>query len=216
MLSRLRKGLVYPVSTDITEHDLNTDIESWNYDDREVFKGNVDPEYLDKGVNVYWLYDDDNVRVGLAEHEQSDENQFAILWYRSNPFATFFQDDGWISSDEQLWARMPQEAYEDCLRVGIQTPRDLLKKYPAMKTRLVTLRDVLEAPDYICGTCLSPTCKKNVTKHETDQTLFVDDDFVIYLPPQPSPKTEDAEQQEVALVLEERTGSVPSGGSPTP
>lgn len=217
MLSRLRKSLVYPVSTDITEHDLNTDIESWTYDDREVFKGNVDPEYLEKGLNVYWLYDDDNVRVGLAEHEQADENQFAILWYRSNPFATFFQDDGWISSDEQLWARMPQEAYEDCLRAGIQSPSDLLKKYPAMKTRLVTLRDVLEAPEYICATCMSPTCKKNATKHETVQTLFVDDDFVIYVPPQPVPTmNEDAAQLAEASVSEERTGSVPSEGSPTP
>lgn len=197
MLSRLRKGLVYPVSTDITEHDLNTDIESWTYDDREVFKGNVDPDYLDKGLNVYWLYDDFNIRVGLAEHEQSDENQFAILWYKSNPFATFFQDDGWHSTDTQLWAKMPQEAYEDCLNAGIQSPKDLLQKYPAMKTRLVTLHAVLEQPEYICGTCFDTKCKKTLHKHECEQTLFVDDDFVIYSPPQQPVPTSDEEQESV-------------------
>ena len=158
MLSRLRKNLVYPVSEDITEHDLNTDIDSWTYDDREVFKGNIDPEYLDNGLNVFWLYNDYNIRVGLAEHEQKNANQFCVLWFRDTPFGTYYQQDGWSSTENTLWSKMSTCAYDDCMRKRIQTPADLFRHYPAMKNEIQLLEP---EPDF----------KKK---------LFMDFDFVLY------------------------------------
>ena len=67
MLSVLRKGLVYNnISTDIVEHDLDVDADQWSYDGKDVYRGSVDPEYLSKDLNVYWLYNDNLKRVGLA------------------------------------------------------------------------------------------------------------------------------------------------------
>ena len=185
MLSKLRKGLLYPVSTDITEHDLDTDAETWTYDDREVFRGNVDPAYLSQGLDVYWLYDDYNIRVGLAEHDHSDPNQFAALWYRENPFATLFQDDAWVGTGNTLWSTMPTAAYEDCMRMGIETVEDLIRTFPAMKTKLVTPRLLRQAESW-CATCCRPECKKDVCLRDDSRVLFVDDSFEIYSPPTPS------------------------------
>lgn len=209
MLSRLRKGLVYPVSTDITEHDLNTDVETWTYDDREVFRGNIDPEYLEKGLHVYWLYDDFNVRVGLAEHEKEDENLFCALWFKDTPFATLFQQDGWVCTNETLWSRMSGPAYEDCLRRKIQTPADLFHHYPAMKATIVTPGFLKQAETW-CSACLSPTCKNCCVSREPVPPLFMDDEFVLYLPPStPSPDDdhppppEQEQVQEQVLVPEQ-------------
>lgn len=185
MLSKLRKGLLYPVTTDITEHDLDTDAETWTYDDREVFRGNVDPSYLEQGLHVYWLYDDYNIRVGLAEHEQSDPNQFVALWYRETPFATLFQDDAWVGTGDTLWSKMSTAAYEDCMRKGIETLDDLIREYPAMKTKLVTPRLLRQAESW-CATCCRPSCQKNGCVRDESSVLFVDDSFEIYLPPTPS------------------------------
>lgn len=180
MLSRLRKGLLYPVSQDITEHDLNTDVETWTYDDREVFRGNIDPEYLSQGLNVYWLYDDFNIRVGLAEHEQKDENQFAALWFKENPFATLFQQDGWTSTGETLWSKMTPQAYEDCLSKNIETPADLIQHFPAMKASIIT-PSLLDMKRSYCRSCFRSECKNNSIVHDGSSSLFfIDDDFVIY------------------------------------
>lgn len=190
MLSKLRKGLLYPVSTDITEHDLDTDAETWTYDDREVFRGNVDPAYLSQGLDVYWLYDDYNIRVGLAEHDHSDPNQFAALWYRENPFATLFQDDAWVGTGNTLWSTMPGAAYEDCMRMGIETVEDLIRTFPAMKTKLVTPRLLRQAESW-CATCCRPECKKDVCLRDDSRVLFVDDSFEIYSPPTSTPSHDD-------------------------
>jgi hypothetical protein len=184
MLSKLRKGLIYPVSTDITEHDIDTDAETWTYDDREVFRGNVDPDYLSQGLNVYWLYDDYNIRVGLAEHEQSDPNQFIALWYRENPFATMFQDDRWVGTGDTLWSKMSPAAYDDCMRKGIENLDDLIREYPAMKTKLVTPGLLRQAESW-CATCCRSSCEKNVIGRDDLSVLFVDDSFEIYNAPMP-------------------------------
>jgi hypothetical protein len=185
MLSRLRKGLLYPVDTDITEHDLNTDAETWTYDEREVFRGNVDPTYLPQGLHVYWLYDDTNIRVGLAEHESDDPNQFVALWYRENPFATLFQQDGWTASGETLWSRMSLAAYEDCMRKGIQSLDGLIREYPLLRTVLVTPRLIAQSDSW-CATCCRPECKKNGCVRDESRCLFVDESFEIHVPPTPS------------------------------
>lgn len=192
MLSKLRKGLLYPVNTDITEHDLDTDAETWTYDDREVFRGNVDPAYLSQGLHVYWLYDEDNIRVGLAEHEQEDPNQFAALWYRENPFATLFQDDAWVGTGDTLWSKMSTAAYEDCMRKGIETIGDLIREYPAIKTKIVSPRLLRQAESW-CATCCRPECKKDVCLRDDSRVLFVDDSFEIYVPPTSTPSPSGAD-----------------------
>ena len=80
---------VYPVDESITDFDLNTDIEEYNYDSRVVFRGNMDPEYSTESVKVYWLYDDSNKRIGLVEHTADDAH--TCLWYRDNVFSTLMQ-----------------------------------------------------------------------------------------------------------------------------
>ena len=93
MLSSLRTGLIYTnISTDIVEHDLDVDADQWSYDGKDVYRGSVDPEYLSKDLNVYWLYDDNLKRVGLAEHEAKEPEVFKALWFHDNPFATLYQD----------------------------------------------------------------------------------------------------------------------------
>jgi hypothetical protein len=76
MLSR-KRHIVYPVNTDIANFDLGTEVEEFTYDGREVFRGNLDPEFSDNEYQVYWLYDE-NKRVGLAEHTADTATP---LWY---------------------------------------------------------------------------------------------------------------------------------------
>ena len=73
MLSTLRKNLIYNnISSDIVEHDLDVDADQWSYDGRDVYRGSVDPDYLSKGLNVYWLYDDNLKRIGLVLYFKKD------------------------------------------------------------------------------------------------------------------------------------------------
>jgi hypothetical protein len=80
MFSFLRKGLLYKdISPDILEHDEDLDADQWTYEDKDVYRGSFDPRYTKDNLNVYWLYDDNLNRVGLAEHEADDETYFAQL-----------------------------------------------------------------------------------------------------------------------------------------
>lgn len=208
MFSKLRKNIVYPVSRDITEHDLGTEVDEWTYGDRQVFRGNVDPEYLAQDLYVYWLYDDNNLRVGLAEHDIKDPHQFAILWFHDTPFGTLLQQEGWKSEDRTLWSLMSQHAYEDCLRKNIRTPEDLIKHYPAMKARLVTPKMIIQnlhtADVTYCSECWSSTCRKKSTTTDFNTLYFLDDDWVLYSrstpssddSSQPEPVPEQAQEQE--------------------
>ena len=105
MFSILRKGLLYKnVSPDIVEHDIDIDADQWSYNDKDVYRGSLDPEYISQNLNVYWLYDDDSKRVGLAEHESEHPEEFKALWFYDNPFATLFQDPSWKSNEKTLWS----------------------------------------------------------------------------------------------------------------
>lgn len=191
MFSKLRKNLVYPVSRDITEHDLGTEVDEWTYGDRQVFRGNVDPDYLSKDLYVYWLYDDNNLRCGLAEHDIKDPRQFAVLWFHDTPFGTLLQQDGWKSEDKTFWSLLSQHAYEDCLRKNIQTPEDLLRQYPAMKTRLVTPQMIAQDKHTedvtYCVDCFRSTCKKKSTTTDFNTLYFLDNDWVLYSRSTPLP-----------------------------
>ena len=45
MFSLRNSGKVYPVSKDVTENDLDADVEEYNYDGRLVFRGNLDTDH---------------------------------------------------------------------------------------------------------------------------------------------------------------------------
>ena len=183
MLS-LRRNIVYPAETDITDFDLDTDVEEYNYDGRLVFRGNLDPQYSDDTFQVYWLYDDSNKRVGLAEHQ--GEKDHICYWIRDNEFSTLLQED-WVSRDKTLWHIMSATAFEDCIRNGWTTVDSLRNR-----TSLTILRpkDILDYhdPEAVCIRCGSGghsgcQMEKHQAHYDVFFTLFVDDDGIIYAPP---------------------------------
>ena len=187
MLSFHRK-VVYPSDTDIADFDLNTDVEEYNYDGRLVFRGNLDPVYSDDEFQVYWLYDESNQRVGLAEHHGENHTCY---WIRDNVYSTLFQEDGWTCRDRTLWNIMAPSAYEDCMRNGWTTVDSLRSR---TSLTIVRPQDVLvyEPPDALCIRCGGGGGEKGhagcqMEKHEPRYdvffTLFVDDDGLIYIPP---------------------------------
>jgi hypothetical protein len=186
MLSALRKGLVYNnISTDIVEHDLDVDADQWSYDDKDVYRGSVDPDYLAKDLNVYWLYDDNLKRVGLAEHEANEPEVFKALWFYDNPFATLYQDPNWKSTGSTLWSKLSNEAYQDYLE-GTKIQNEALKS----GLLLVTPKMLIEPPKiYICEKCgekslvpvdVCPQASAFDLDFSQFSILFLDDDFVIY------------------------------------
>ena len=183
---------LYPVDESIADFDLNTDIEEYNYDGRTVFRGNMDPEFSKDGLKVYWLYDEDNKRVGLVEHTAGDEHR--CLWYRNNVFSTLLQED-WSVYDETIWQLLSETAYDDCMRRGY-TVNDLKAHTQAL--RIVTPSDLshktLPLANSACLQCHAPESKKHAgcvlsPANEKESltlfdTLFVDeDDGTIYIPP---------------------------------
>ena len=183
---------IYPVDESIAPFDLDTDVEEYNYDGRTVYRGNLDPEYSRDGLQVYWLYDEDNKRVGVAEHGSAGHK---CLWYRDNVFSTLLQED-WTVYDETVWNIMTDTAYNDCMKRGWTTVEHLKTRTQALK--LVTPEDIsagkTSAPlSSSCSRCLLssklyPGCvvlgdyetRKKLTLFDT---LFVDNDGTIYIPP---------------------------------
>lgn len=181
MFSSLRKGLLYEnISPDIVEHDLDVDADQWSYDGKDVYRGSVDPDYLSKELNVYWLYDDNLKRVGLAEHEAKEPEVFKVLWFYDNPFATLYQDESWKSTGSTLWSKLSNEAYQDYLE-GLNVYETALNS----GVLLMTPKLLVESPTiYGCETC----GKKSFEKGSCSQSqltldfpvLFIDDDFILY------------------------------------
>lgn len=188
MFSLLRKGLVYTnLSSDIVEHDLDIDADQWSYDGKDVYRGSIDPEYLKYNLNVYWLYDDDSKRIGLAEHDPDDRVIFKSLWFYDNPFATLFQDSSWKSTGGTLWSKLSNEAYQDCLDTDF--------KFVSIQSinsgvLLVTPDMLINKPQlYTCEKCNKKTLMASDSCHQASVSildfnqfsiLFLDDDFVIY------------------------------------
>jgi len=186
MFSLLRKGLIYKdISPDILEHDEDIDADQWVYDDKEVYRGRFDPRYTEYGLNVYWLYDDNLNRVGLAEHEADNQADYKALWFYENPFATLYQDESWVSKGKTLWSMISNDAYQDCLEDDFKTVFDrcLTSKY-----RLVTPEFLVSPPVvYECTKCGKKSLKKLKnctdvieTPYFASNLLFVDDSFVLY------------------------------------
>lgn len=186
MLSRNSKH-VYPVNPDITEFDLNTDVDEYTYDGKEVLRGNLDPEYSTGELSVYWLYND-NRRIGCVEH--IGENH-TCYWFRDNVFSSLLQED-WTAQDRTIWNIMSEEAYEDSMRKGLDTP-EKLKPYTSVE--IVLPQDIIEyrQVEKSCIACGSTKLYKGCIREEQKEktfdiyyTIFVDLDGVIYAPPSDS------------------------------
>ena len=183
MLSVRNPGKVYPVSEDIVETDMDTDVEEYNYDGKFVFRGNLDRNHSTQNVKVYWLYDNNCKRIGLVEHT---ENEHTCLWYKNNVFSTLLQED-WEAQDKTLWSLMTQAAYEDCMKHGWTTIQKVAER---THLTIVTPSDIMSDFNITekCSRCMGRRQKGCVIQEKTCNfdiysTVFVDDDGVIYTPP---------------------------------
>ena len=214
---------LYPVDESIADFDVNTDIEEYNYDGRTVFRGNMDPEYSKDGLKVYWLYDDNNRRVGVVEH--TDDGAHKCLWYRNNVFSTLLQED-WSVYDETIWQLLNETAYDDCMRRGC-TVNDLKAHTQAL--RIVTPTDIARNTSLVkaCIRCHGFETKKHTgcvfsPEDEKDNftlfdTLFVDeDDGTIYIPPGDSQVYATFLRRGGAAAAGAGAGAGAGGGSITP
>jgi len=191
MFSILKPNYVYrDFSEDIADHDNDFEAEEWNYNGRDVFRGSADPAYPD--WNVYSLYDDNLIRVGLAEHDSENPEVFHSLWFYSTPFGSLLQEDGWIKKNVTLWSLLSPEAYQDCLEHDFKTVFDMAL---SSNIRLVTPDMIVNQPKvYYCETCnkksLQPLdCQAvKVLDYEFSNfsILFLDDSFVLYTAPNTS------------------------------
>jgi hypothetical protein len=191
MFSVLKPGYIYrDFSDDVADHDDDYDAEEWNYNGRVVFRGCLDPNFKD--WNVYWLYDDNLVRVGLAEHDPESPEVFHTLWFHDNAFGTLFQETGWEKKGT-LWSLLTPEAYQDCLEDDFKTVFD---RALGSNIRLMTPEFITNSPKvYHCEKCnkksLSPLCSDaNVYEYNFEfsdfSILFLDDSFVLYTAPSDS------------------------------
>lgn len=174
------------MSEDIVEIDIGTDVDEYNYDGKYVFRGNIDPEHSTESVKVYWLYDDSSKRVGLVEHEGEEHT---CLWFKNNVFSSLLQED-WDAQDRTLWSLMSQAAYEDCMKHGWTTVEKVAER---TKLTLVTPKAIIDGlPTVVkCSRCMGRRqlgCLVKNEKHAFDiySTVFVDDDGVLYTPPDDS------------------------------
>ena len=228
MFSILRKGLIYTnLSSDIVEHDLDIDADQWSYDGKDVYRGSVDPEYLEHNVNVYWLYDDNSKRIGLAEHDPDDRVIFKSLWFYDNPYATLFQDDSWKCTSTTLWSKLSNEAYQDCLDTDFKTVSLQALNSGVL---LMTPEMMINKPDlYTCEKCNKKSLMASDNCHQASVSildfnqfsiLFLDDDFVIYekitLRPDASEQEQQEEQKSSAAPQESTDARSQQAESPQP
>lgn len=188
MFSVLHRGLLYEdINPDIVEHDDDIDAVEWSYDGKDVYRGRVDPRYIDLNLEVHWLYDDKTNKVGLVEYDKEDSEIYSVLWFRDNKYATLFQDDRWVSKNKTLWSIMPYEAYLDCLEDDFST---LFDRCLSSKYRLVTPEMMYNPPTvYTCSNCKKQSIKplecheqyiKKSNYFDYKSFLFIDESYVLY------------------------------------
>jgi len=189
MQSILDPAIVYEVSRDVCEHDVDVVSDLWTMDDRNVYRGSRDTQY--SHANVYWLYDEDLTRVGLIEHSLKDHANFRILWFHETPFATFLQEDNW-TQDQTIWTVLSPPAVERCLAEDWTTPETLLEACLHGDTRIVTLEMILNPPTlHGCSGCNRKSLKKldceNMTAELTfpvkEKIVLIDDELFVCVPP---------------------------------
>ena len=229
MLSRLQKGFLYTdVGTGITENDLDTVADTWEIDQREVYRGTRDPRYTH--ANVHWLYDDNLERTGCVEHSVQDHADFRVLWFRDNEFGTLFQED-WESRGD-IWSLLPRSVFDRFVNEEWTTPKAFLEQCLYGPTRILTPSMVLKLPTvYTCEACgrksLDPVKGCVMTEAPLDfpdkaKIFFVDEDFLVYSPPsdsqvwltqQPQP---DGGSSEPVQEQEQEQASLPSSEPRSP
>ena len=176
MYSLLKPSLLYTdISPDIAEHDEDHDASEWAYE-KTVLRGALDTSYKNEGLDVYWLYDDNLNRIGLAEHESDDHSYFRTLWFRDSPFGTLFQED-WTAKGA-IFSLLTPEAYQDVLDSDI-----LLKAHGRLVTPGYILKGIPDIYECLCGKSFSPMCSAVKKKVILTNPLFIDDSFIMYQPP---------------------------------
>ena len=214
MQSLIKKGFIYSdVGTGVTENDLDTVADTWEIDQREVYRGTRDPRYTH--ANVHWLYDDNLERVGCVEHSIQDHADFRVLWFRDTEFGTLFQEE-WESRGD-IWSMLPRNVFDRFINEEWTTPKTFLEQCLYGPTRILTPTTVLKRPSvYTCEKCGIRSLEKvgncAMTEELLDfpdklKILFVDDDFIVYSPPSDSrvwltllPQHGDGSSQEQARV----------------
>lgn len=187
------------------DHDVDIEADQWCYNGRDVYRGSFDPRYSKHNLNVYWLYDDDLEKVGLVEHEVESPEVFKVLWFKSNPFATLYQDDSWISTGKTLWSMLSNEAYQDCLEDDFKT---VLERVLRSGKCIVTPSMLMKHPKlYECSKCNKKSFEQfNCSNSCVDldfshfSLLFVDDEFIVYdkiKPQQLDASVQEREEQSV-------------------
>lgn len=194
MQSELVPGFVYrDVGSDITETDLDVVSDLWTIDNREVYRGSRDPRYTH--ANVYWLYSDTLERVGLCEHNRTDQADFRAVWMRDTEFGTYLSEDGWVRG-EDIWSSLPRHVFDRFVNEGWTVPETFLEQCLHGPLRLFT-PDMLEKLPlvYTCSKCgkksLKPSPECTVTSApldfpQSEKVFFVDFDMVVHRPPMAS------------------------------
>lgn len=192
MFSQLNSSIVYEdVSPDIREHDVNVVSDLWMMGGREVYRGSRDPRYTH--ANVYWLYDEELQRVGLAEHDKSDNARFHLLWMEDTDFGTLLQEEGWKRKDS-LFAYLPDHVSEKFLAEGWTTPMTFLEQCLRGQTRIITPSMLIKKPMIsFCSACKTKSLTEHTSSHpyvcmeldvpNKEKVFFVDDDLVVHVPP---------------------------------
>ena len=192
MFSTIDRSVVYPVGTDITEHDVNIVSDLWTMAGRQVYRGARDPTYTH--ANVYWLYEQDDLdRVGLTEHNLEDNAVMSLLWYKANPFGTLLQEDGW-EEGETFWGMIPDNVHEQCLAEGWITPTTILERCLRSNMRVITVDMLKQLPKvHSCDKCKKVsldtfTCATAAVLDfpEKEKVFFIDDRMIVHTPPKGS------------------------------
>jgi hypothetical protein len=192
MFSTIDRSVVYPIGTDITEHDINIVSDLWTMAGRQVYRGARDPAYTH--ANVYWLYEQDDLdRVGLTEHKLDNNADMALLWYKDNPFGTLLQEEDW-QEEETFWGKIPDNVHEQCLAEGWITPLTILERCLRSNMRLVTVDMLKNMPTvHSCEKCkkvsLVPfecAMSKGLDFPEKEKVFFIDERMICHTPPKGS------------------------------
>jgi len=188
MQSIRRNDLIYAdTGLSVLEHDDDYDSELTYIGNDKVYKGAIDPKYTEFGLDVQWLYNDVSERVGLIEYETLDREVYEVLWYYSNPYATFFQERGWKTSGATVFSKMSNEAYVDSL------DSEFKNLILGSDERIILPHMLANIPThyYECSECgkrtfsVTTNCNslKKIDFSIGTPILFLDDSYVIYTAP---------------------------------
>lgn len=194
MQSLRRPELIYKdVSTSVLDHDEDVDADMVRIQNKDVFKGTIDPSYTEYGLDVHWLYDDISDRIGLIEYESNDRNQYSVLWYYENSYATFFQEPNWKNTYTTIWSHISNNAYADCMENNFES---FVDKSLHSSVRIITPEMIINPSTeiYECESCgkrtlsLPSSCSavKRLPFPCFSSFLFLDDIFAIFEPPSQS------------------------------